>query len=117
MAVEKPCFANEDVKLINDKINSKLHFLWEKMGDTGGDDYFQKATNQELIYFGMYRALEDLQMFMESHLKDLDEFTKDERSCPICNVGKNDPLMEEEYVGVFTVILVDLYNVIIQKME
>lgn len=40
---------------------------WDKMGNTGADDYWDTATREELYHFGRFRAFEDLQDFIESN--------------------------------------------------
>ena len=38
---------------------------WDKMGDTGNEDYEQIATPKQRHYAGRYRALEDVIDFLE----------------------------------------------------
>lgn len=47
---------------INSFIEAKMTEAWAKMGDTGSYDY---EINEENFWFGYYRALEDLESFME----------------------------------------------------
>lgn len=43
------------------KITELMDKAWGQMGFPGDEDYWKKATNDELIAFGKYRALEDLE--------------------------------------------------------
>jgi len=47
----------------------KLHYKeeWNKMGNTGEDGYWENATRDEIWHFGRFRALEDIQDFIESN--------------------------------------------------
>ena len=38
---------------------------WDKMGFPGNDNYMEKATPDELHYFGRFRALEDVLDLLE----------------------------------------------------
>lgn len=44
---------------IHKSINEELKKSWDKMGDTGSEQY-QELLNEENFHFGKYRALEDL---------------------------------------------------------
>ena len=47
--------------------NSKEeHF--DNISDTGADDYFEKSTKDEIYSFGYFRALEDLEDYIERYL-------------------------------------------------
>lgn len=63
-----PVFDNLDnVKEIERRvkniINEGMEEAWDKMGDTGNDEY-QKKINSQNYYFGRYRAFEDIQDFI-----------------------------------------------------
>ena len=47
--------------------NSKKEYF-DKMGDTGADDYMETATKDEIYNFGYFRAIEDLEDYIESYL-------------------------------------------------
>ena len=43
-----------------DYIMQLINDAWVKMGYPGDCDYYEKATKEELIYFGRFRALEEI---------------------------------------------------------
>ena len=53
------------------KENYNYKEAWDKMGSTGADDYWERATRDELFDFGYFRAMEDVQDFLEK--KEINE--------------------------------------------
>lgn len=54
-----------DEKILIDYLEKHSDNAWGKMGDIGSDSY---VVNEESFYFGVYRALEDFQSFLEKQL-------------------------------------------------
>lgn len=42
---------------------------WDEMGETGAENYFETATQKELIAYGQFRAFESVQNFLEGNSK------------------------------------------------
>lgn len=46
---------------ILNKLQKLKEEAWNKMGDTGAKDYWEKATEDEIWWFGRFSILEDLE--------------------------------------------------------
>ena len=50
---------------ILNKIKQKMSYAWDRMGDSGSDEYIANI-NKENYWLGYYRALEDIEDFITS---------------------------------------------------
>ena len=58
-------------KQFKKKIKKMAKKAWKNMGHPGNDNYFEKATREQLHYSGRFRALEDVLDILEE-VKPLD---------------------------------------------
>lgn len=49
-----------DFESIKNEIKKLMEDAYENMGYTGDEDYWEKATKEQIYQFGKYRVLEDL---------------------------------------------------------
>lgn len=55
---------NPTLSKLIEYIEINIQKYWDKMGNTGGDEYFDNATQEELIALGQYKAFEKIQNFI-----------------------------------------------------
>ncbi|MHA1840439.1 MAG: hypothetical protein ACTSYW_00545 [Candidatus Heimdallarchaeota archaeon] len=54
------------IKQLLNYVKEKAEKAWQKMGDTGNEDYQETATNDEIFEFGYYCAMENVIDFLDT---------------------------------------------------